>query len=120
MFIDLRVRGMEGERERNMDVTDNTDQLPLVHAPMGTNQQPWHVPSQGMEPATFLFTAWCSDQLRHTGHGRIFILCVCMYAYFKKNNQFLTFSFKKEKAEHSNGLLNILILIIQSALNMSY
>ena len=57
MFIDLRVRGMEGERERNMDVTDNTDQLPLVHAPMGTNQQPWHVPSQGMEPATFLFTA---------------------------------------------------------------
>ena len=68
-FIDFRERGREEEREReNIDVREKHRSVASHTRPdWGSNPQPRHVPWSGIEPVTFQFTGWCSNDLSHTG-----------------------------------------------------
>ena len=55
----------------------NINWLPFLCAPdWGPNWQSRFVPWMGIEPATFWFTCWYSNQPSHTGQGSLLSFCV--------------------------------------------
>ena len=60
LFI-FRGRGKKEKwRERNIDMREKHDWLPLARSQLGTSLQPRGVPCLGIKPATFQFSGQCS------------------------------------------------------------
>lgn len=104
VLIDFREREKgQGKRKRKKH------QLVAYHTypDWGWNLQPSYMPWQGIEPTTFWYMGWCSNQLKHLVRALAHFLksfLVVVVAFFK-----LTCSFKKYVLDISH-LLNILCI----------
>ena len=69
MLIDFRQWEREGEKKRGRERSREGEKHRSISSPThpnwGLNLEPRHVPWQGMEPMTFRFTGWLSNQVRH-------------------------------------------------------
>ena len=84
MLIDFRERGRGRERGRETSMWErNISLLPLICTPInqGPNLPPMYVPWLGIEPATFQFTGWHSNQLSHTSQGSMSVFLGALWVF---------------------------------------
>ena len=75
MFIDLRERNRERERDRcERETSIYCFLYAPTHLDQGVNLQPRHIPWLGIKPATFWCTTGCSNQLRHVARAKAILM----------------------------------------------